>query len=277
MTPPIPDAGEDALDSAHLGPMLSTRWLGRVHEHHGCIDSTNVRALAWAEAGAPAGALVTADTQTAGRGRRGRRFASPAGAGIYASCILRFGPARPVAPLALVVGLAIAEALEGLGIPDVRLKWPNDLFVPAGKLGGVLCEAVWRQGRPTVVAGFGINVHAAPDLGRGAPYPAASLADPCGGRPPGRGRVLAAILDRLEPAAEAFEAGGFAALRPRYLARSCTVGRVVDLDDGAGGTERVRVLDVADTGELEVAAEGGGRRRRIAVGEVSLPLGGGGW
>ena len=161
MTPPIPDAHEDALDPDNLGRRLSTRRLGRVHEHHGSIDSTNARALAWAQAGAPQGALVTADAQTAGRGRRGRRFASPQGAGIYASVVLRFGPGTNAAPLALVVGLAIAESLEDLRIPSVRLKWPNDLVVPAGKLGGVLCEAVWEGGRPTVVAGFGINVHAA--------------------------------------------------------------------------------------------------------------------
>ncbi len=272
MTPTAPPS-DDAPEPARVAALRRAGGrLGVPHEHHAVLASTNDRALAWLDAGAPSGALVTADAQTRGRGRRGRSFHSDPGAGLYASVVLRFPAGTDVSPLALVVGLSLADALGDVGVCDVRLKWPNDLFVPAGKLGGVLCEAVWRGGAPAVVAGFGINVHAAPDLGEDAPYRAARVADAAGGRPVGRARLLAAALDRLETDLVSFERGGFAALRGRYLQRSCTVGRVVTLEGG----ETVRVLDVDEGGALVVRGGAGGRRR-IAVGEVSLPLDGRGW
>lgn len=261
----------DTLDPATLAATLRTRVLGRVHEHHVEIDSTQTWAQAWAEAGAPHGALVTADAQRAGRGRRGRGFVSPAGTGIYASVVLR-GPRRwAEGPLSLVVGLAIAEGIAGVGVAGLRLKWPNDLVLAGGKAGGILCEVFWQGECPTVTAGFGINVHAAPNLGPQAPYRATCLADVAGTRLPGRAAILASVLGRLEDLLDAYGRSGFAGLRPRYLAHSCTVGRIVEIEDGSERA-RVRVVDVADTGELVVRGPGGGRLRRIAAGEVSLPL-----
>lgn len=116
-------------------------------------------AHARARLGAPAGTLVLADRQTAGRGRGGRSWASHAGAGIWMTLLER--PADPAAleVLSLRLGLRAANALDAFADAPVQLKWPNDLHVAGRKLAGILVEARWRDARPEWVAiGFGLNV-----------------------------------------------------------------------------------------------------------------------
>jgi BirA family transcriptional regulator, biotin operon repressor / biotin---[acetyl-CoA-carboxylase] ligase len=123
------------------------------------VGSTLDVAHELAACGAPAGTLVVADSQTAGRGRMGRSWHSEPGAGVWMTMIER--PAGPTAmeTLSLRVGLAVAPALDPLVEAPVRLKWPNDLYVGSGKLAGILIEARWREGRPEWVAiGLGINL-----------------------------------------------------------------------------------------------------------------------
>ena len=135
---------------ASLGEVLTSRTFGRTHEHHGSIGSTNDRAAAWLREGGPHGLLVTADTQSAGRGRNGRVWSSPPGGNLYASLGLRVVSARrDLSALGLVVGLALYEGLgpiEGLG-----LKWPNDLLIGERKLAGILCESRWADEVEVVV------------------------------------------------------------------------------------------------------------------------------
>lgn len=122
------------------------------------VDSTNSLARRIARPYLDGGraaplAAVIARRQTAGRGRRGRRWSSPAGRGIYASLLLQVPDAGALAALPLRVPLALCEALDGLGL-GCRIKWPNDLVVEGRKLGGVLIESV--AGR-TAIVGYGIN------------------------------------------------------------------------------------------------------------------------
>ncbi|HOX42545.1 MAG TPA: biotin--[acetyl-CoA-carboxylase] ligase [Myxococcota bacterium] len=125
-------------------------------------ESTNAEARAWAEAGAPDGATVVADTQTAGRGRLGRAWCSPAGVNLYLSQVARL-PAAGLRLLPLAGGLAAWEAVHA-GLPDgplPALKWPNDVRVGGLKLAGVLCE--WVAGQPPAgVVGIGLNVNMQP-------------------------------------------------------------------------------------------------------------------
>ena len=110
---------------------------------------------------APSGTLVLADEQTAGRGQRGRRWASPAGAGIWLTLIERPTDARALDVLPLRCGLYAAEALASLAPGPVSVKWPNDLLVDERKLAGILIETRWRGTAPDWVAvGFGVNVMA---------------------------------------------------------------------------------------------------------------------
>lgn len=112
-----------------------------------------------AASGAPAGTLVLADAQRSGRGRGGREWKSMAGIGIWLTLVERPRDARGLGVLSVRTGLAAAAALDGIAPEPVRVKWPNDLHLRAGKLAGILIEIRWRQERPEWVAiGFGLNV-----------------------------------------------------------------------------------------------------------------------
>jgi BirA family biotin operon repressor/biotin-[acetyl-CoA-carboxylase] ligase len=115
----------------------------------------------------PAGTLVLADEQTAGRGRHGRRWASAPGAGIWLTLVERPSDARALEVLALRCGLYAAEALDAMAGAQIGVKWPNDLYVGDRKLAGILIETRWRGTAPDWVAiGFGLNV-VSPDLPTG--------------------------------------------------------------------------------------------------------------
>jgi BirA family biotin operon repressor/biotin-[acetyl-CoA-carboxylase] ligase len=111
--------------------------------------------------GAPAGTLIIADEQTAGRGRGGKSWASAPGAGLWLTLIERPGDTSGLDVLSLRVGLAAARALDRFAAEPIRLKWPNDLFIDHGKLAGILVEARWRESSLEWVAiGLGVNVRA---------------------------------------------------------------------------------------------------------------------
>jgi len=127
-------------------------------EHHALLGSTMDEAHRLAQAGAQAGTLVLAEAQDGGRGRGGRSWASEPGAGIWMTLIERPRDQRALDVLALRTGLALADALEPFCDSRITLKWPNDLFVGAGKLAGILIEARWRDALPEWVAiGVGVN------------------------------------------------------------------------------------------------------------------------
>lgn len=254
---------------AEVAAALGTRWLGRVHRHHTEIGSTNDDAAAWATAGAPHGALVTADAQHSGRGRLGRAWHSPPGSHVYASLVLR--PATADArwsALGLAVGVGLREGLLGAGV-DIGLKWPNDLLVGERKLAGILCEARWIGGAPQIVVGFGINV-------RRQAWPAelirraVSLDEATGAvrRPTD---VLVAVLEALEPVLDEFGAHGFAGLRERYESACVSLGRVVRVSEADGGATEVFAAGLDHDGALLVRDAGGSRLRRVEAGELLMP------
>ena len=109
--------------------------------------------------GAPAGTLVIADEQTAGRGREGKSWQSLPGAGLWLTLIERPEDTSGLGVLSLRIGLAAAETLDRFAAEPIRLKWPNDLYVDRDKLAGILVEARWREGAVEYVAiGLGVNV-----------------------------------------------------------------------------------------------------------------------
>lgn len=128
------------------------------------IGSTLDAAHQLAASGAPSGTLVLAERQTAGRGRNGRSWSSPAGSGIWLTLIERPTDRAALDVLSLRVGMAAARALDAFAPEPIRLKWPNDLYLDRRKLAGILVEARWRDERPEWTAiGFGVNVVAPPD------------------------------------------------------------------------------------------------------------------
>ncbi len=192
------------------------------------VTSTLDVAHALAESGAPAGTLVLAEEQTAGRGRGGRSWTSAPGAGILVTLLERPRDARVIDLLSLRVGLKAARVLDRFTVAPVQVKWPNDLFVGGEKLAGVLVEARWRDEKLEWVAiGIGINLRAPRAL------PAAALR---GGT--SRVEVLAELIPALRAAAAATgplsarELADFAA-RDLARGRQCTepaVGAVAGID-----------------------------------------------
>jgi BirA family biotin operon repressor/biotin-[acetyl-CoA-carboxylase] ligase len=162
---------------------------------HAQVTSTNDLALAAADQGAPEGTVIAAEAQTAGRGRQGRTWSSPAGAGLYVSAILRPHD-RAASLVTITAGVAIADGIRAATGLEVALKWPNDVYVGARKLAGILAEAgTSRTGAGHVVLGFGINVLPAaypPDIAARATSLELEL-----GRAVDRGLVLAACLAAL--------------------------------------------------------------------------------
>jgi len=131
----------------------------------GVVPTTMDLAHAAAEAGAPAGTLIIAEEQAAGRGRGGKRWQSPPRRGLWMTLIERPRSGRGLDVLSLRLGLCAAEVLDPFAAGAVRLKWPNDLQVAGRKLAGILVEARWRDQHVEWVAiGFGLNVAAPDDL-----------------------------------------------------------------------------------------------------------------
>lgn len=161
--------------------------LHKSHRHLKEIDSTNDEAMRWGREGAPHGAFVTADLQTAGRGRRGRVWSSPSGSGLYLSVLLRPDgendlkhthlTLETVPKLNFVACLATARAVHELTGHTCHTKWPNDVLLNGRKIAGVLSEVEMRDGiLDFVVVGIGININqSADELPERPLYPASSL------------------------------------------------------------------------------------------------------
>jgi BirA family biotin operon repressor/biotin-[acetyl-CoA-carboxylase] ligase len=167
-------------------------WLGAERVTLESCGSTNDVALVHAKAGAAHGTIVTADTQTAGRGRLGRTWASPPDANLYLSIIVRSPRSlAELAPLTLAIGIGVVDAVRAEGV-DGALKWPNDVFAGGRKLAGVLCEVA---GDGCVVAGIGVNVN---DVPPEVAATATSIADERSGRID-RAAFTERLLLALEP------------------------------------------------------------------------------
>jgi BirA family biotin operon repressor/biotin-[acetyl-CoA-carboxylase] ligase len=191
-------------------PAVAWDWL-RVHGFLS-IESTNEEALKMAQQGAPAGTLVVAEEQTAGRGRKGHSWFSPARSGLYFSLVVR--PGQPVAAWPLlthVASVALVETLKDFFRQkrvslEIDIKWPNDVLISAKKCAGILLEAGPGGGEsPAAIVGVGLNVHEGsvpPDL----KDEAACLDEMAGGFVPRR-QILVGFLKKFQNWYKIFEQG----------------------------------------------------------------------
>jgi BirA family biotin operon repressor/biotin-[acetyl-CoA-carboxylase] ligase len=221
--------------------------------------STNSLLLA---RGAARPVLLATNEQTAGRGRRGRRWHSPAGAGILFSLALPLQrPVRELAGLSLVAGLAAARALRALGASHVGLRWPNDLLVRGAKLGGILVETRAQGAGCLAVVGIGLNHRAVPGLGVRLRRQVAALEELL--RPlPERNAVIAALARELLAALAAFEASGFAAFSAEWPAVDAYAGRRLRVRLADGHTLTGASEGVAPDGALQLRTRRGLRMVR---------------
>lgn len=263
----VPDAPLPAEVAAGLVPLGDAAALWTRLEGGGVTGSTNDDARALALAGAAEGTVVLASRQTAGRGRLGRSWSSPAG-GAYFSAVLRprVAPAD-VAPLSLVVGLGVARGASALGAGDVRLKWPNDVLLGGGKLAGVLLEMAAESDRVEwVVAGVGINVR------RPASDPAAPGAAYLEDAVPGVGsaQAVAAVLGGIAETYAVWTARGFGSLRAEYDAALALLGEHVHVRDLEGRVVGSGAVEGVDEGGRLLLRDAGGALAAVASGEVTL-------
>ena len=236
------------------------------------LDSTNSELLRRPTPGAGA-AVLLAERQTGGRGRRGRAWASPLAANLYLSLARMFGGGLARLPgLSLVAGVATAEALQALGFHDVRLKWPNDLVVADGnglrKLGGLLVEGGGEIAGPArAVLGLGLNVAMPAAAATAIAQPWTDLATLSGGAAPSRNALAAALLAHWLPALAQFDAHGLAPFLSRYARLDALAGREVVLH--ADGDDRVgQVVGLSADGALRVRIAG--CEHNVHAGEVSV-------
>ncbi|HVZ48940.1 MAG TPA: biotin--[acetyl-CoA-carboxylase] ligase [Gemmatimonadaceae bacterium] len=155
----------DGLDTAQVAAVAGAplAWV------FASVGSTMDEAHRLAESGAPSGALVVSDVQRAGRGRLGRVWSSAAGQGLWMTSIHRGVDTRALDCLTIRVGLQLAQALDAHAGEPVRIKWPNDLILRAGKLGGILVETRWRDmSLEWVAVGVGVNLRVPHDQPRAA-------------------------------------------------------------------------------------------------------------
>lgn len=228
------------------------------------IGSTNDEAKRLARTGAAEGTIVCAKVQTAGRGRRGRAWESPAG-NLYCSVLLRpHCPAAVAAQLGFVAAIALAEAIAALAPAiELRCKWPNDLLANGGKVSGILLETEMATGEVPefVVIGSGVNLAAAP---RGTPYPATSLAAE-GAAEITPANMLAAYVRRFAVWWRRWQDNGFVPVREAWLSRAVGLGAAVQVRLERDTLEG-RFVDLGADGALMLdMAEG---RRRVTAGEI---------
>lgn len=258
----------DVMTKEELDSLMKTRWAGRNILYYETTDSTNLRIRQAGDEGAPHGTLAVADRQTAGRGRRGRTWESPAGSSIYMSVLLRPDIApNKASMLTLVMALSVAEGIQQC-IPIIQIKWPNDIIVNGKKLVGILTEMsaqVDYINHVTVGVGINVNMTAFPEE---IADTATSLCLECG-HAVKRAPLIAAVMERLEENYEIFlETEDLSGLMERYSALLVNRDRDVRII-GEKETYQAHAIGIDRTGELIVRREDG-TMEKIYAGEVSV-------
>ena len=243
---------------------LETKWAGCEIVYFDNTDSTNRQARMLAKDGAKHGTLVIADTQSAGRGRRGRGWISPAGEGVFMSLIVRpdVHPSR-VAKMSLTLALAVSRAIRRETGLDARIKWPNDIVIRGRKICGLLLEMdATAEKVESIVAGVGINVHQKA-FDEEIAHTASSL-DLMAGRRVSRSAIVRAFLKEFEQAMALADDE----MMDAYRACSATIGQrvqVITLDGTYTGTAK----GITESGSLLVESDAGDVREVLAA-DVSV-------
>ena len=240
---------------------------GAPHRHFRSVDSTNAQLKQLALAEAPGGTVVTADEQTAGRGRRGNQWFAPAGACLLYSALLRPFDADRGPVLPLTVPIAVCEAAEAVAPVRCQVKWPNDVWIDERKVAGVLVEA--RPEEDWAVIGVGLNVAIREeDFPAELRETAISLLPTeaegglAAGGAPGVTRALRALNESLDRWTDASTDETLSAFR----ARDALSGRRISWDGGEG------VAAAIDEHGHLVVEIAGGERITLGAGEVHLAI-----
>jgi BirA family transcriptional regulator, biotin operon repressor / biotin---[acetyl-CoA-carboxylase] ligase len=246
--------------------LKATRLKGPVH-HFEEVASTNDLAKELAAQGAPEGTLVVAEAQSRGRGRLGREWTSPPGAGLYVSLLLRpVLPPTEMPQITLTTAVAVARALKRVTGVSPGIKWPNDLLLDGKKLGGILTEMETESEQIRhLVVGLGLNVSNAV-----FPEELAGIATSltlATGRSFSRVRLLQAWLEEFEDLYERFLAREFAGILEEWRSLTVTLGRRVTVRQGPLAICG-KALEVAPDGALLLETDSG-QVVRVTSGEIA--------
>lgn len=260
----------DLLLSQEVRHGLKAAVMGRMVLSYRRVQSTNEVALQIAQRGAPEGTLVVAEEQTAGRGRLGRIWHSPAGKGLWASLVLR--PQMPpslVFQLAICGALAVAEAIYQMTHLPVKVKWPNDVMVRGKKLAGVLTESQADLASVAfVVLGLGINLdQRSEDFPESLRQRATSIRLELE-RSISRLGLLRDLLLKFEEMYRQFQDHGLGPFLDRWRQLSWVLGKRVTVQVGERTFSGLAV-DIEETGAL-VLEEASGKRQRLLAGDVTF-------
>ncbi|HJA66140.1 biotin--[acetyl-CoA-carboxylase] ligase [Lachnoclostridium sp. An169] len=259
----------DVMTEEELKSLMRTRWAGRNIVYYKETDSTNLRIKQLGDEGAPEGTLAVADSQSAGRGRRGRTWDSPAGSSIYMSVLLRPRILPDRAPmLTLVMACSVAEGIMDCEDVKVQIKWPNDIIINGRKLVGILTEMSTQIdyiNHVTVGVGINVNMTEFPEEIRGT---ATSLRLETG-HVVKRARLIAAIMERLEQNYGIFlQTEDMSGLMEKYSSLLVNQGKEV-MVLGAKEEYKAYAVGINNTGELIVRREDG-TEEAVYAGEVSV-------
>ena len=264
----------DAMTEAEIRNFLGkTAVVGRTLKCFNELDSTNIRAKQLALEGAPDGTVVTADCQSAGRGRMDRSFQSPKGKGVYLTVLLRpHLPPERLLPVTAMAGVAVCDAVEELCGVRPGLKWPNDPVLGGKKLCGILTELSLEgeTGRVQyLVLGIGVNVlHVAEDFSPEVAEMATSLSLALG-HPVSRPALAAAEIRALDRLYASLLAGDLTPYLAAYRRSCVNLGRTVQLISPDGSRETAQALDVDEDFSL-VVRTASGAVKTVRSGEVSV-------
>lgn len=251
---------------------LATSLVGRQLHVFGDVDSTNTKLRALARSGAPAGTVVLAEGQTAGRGRHGQEWFSPSGVNLYASVLFRpvLHP-REVAVFSFIASLALVDTIKDAGASP-GIKWPNDILVGGKKVAGVLVECATRgEAIDYVILGVGVNLNVDPEVLRTALGPAGGFATSLAavtGREIDRNGFVAAYLNHLDAWYQAWQSQGPQPVLTRWADFDILTGRRVQVR-GHGGRIEGRARGLNAHGAL-VVEDPLGRRHALTDEEVRL-------
>lgn len=253
---------------------MVTSWMIKQYD---TIDSTSLEARRLIGQGYGHGMVISARTQTAGRGRLNRAWDSAEDAGIWFSAVLE--PEVPMEQMSLysfVAAVAVAEAIREVTGISVQLKWPNDVLAGGRKLCGILLELVAERNQPLrIIMGIGINAsQQISDFPEEVQKKATSLAMETG-RVIDRQQVLDAVLKKLAVYSAELEKNGFSAIKDRWTELSCIRGKGVQILQQGKPVLYGTAIGIADDGVLLIQTEQG--IERIVAGDVSLRAADGGY
>ncbi|MEB3101297.1 biotin--[acetyl-CoA-carboxylase] ligase [Ferviditalea candida] len=260
----------DKLDEEQLAKLLKTEVMGRRVHMYETVESTQTAAREWFSKGEGEGTLILAEQQTAGRGRLGRKWHSPAGKGLWMSLILTPRISLHFAPqLTLLTAVALCRTIHRMSGVPIGIKWPNDLLINGKKVSGILLESHAEDDRlQVVVAGVGISVNMGEtDFPEELKDIATSLLLETG-KTANREELLAEFLYEFEQLYQLYHERGFAPIRALWEALSISIGRLIRIQTHNGWVSG-KAEAVDEMGALVIVQEDGSKTKLYA-GDISV-------